>query len=165
MGQHIELLCNSLPCPEECTCIGATIVCTDFVLQNSFQFIRPLLSLILRNVSLTRMASLKQYHTLLYLDLSGNSLKSLKSTELVFENLTYLNLMSNKVKDARERYFMHLNNLLFLDISSNPIHYIYPWTFEGLISLPVMSIAGTLLRELCNYCLRVPGGVNHIDRR
>ena len=31
-----EFLCSSLPCPEQCACAGAIIVCADFALFNSF---------------------------------------------------------------------------------------------------------------------------------
>ena len=121
-----ERLCDSFSCPESCKCLGHMVTCSN----------SSLLSL----PNVTRETR--------YFEVAMNRIESIHVSLLALEYLGHLNLSSNFIKVIPNDVFIHLNNLLLLDLTNNKLISLKQYMFTGLSNLQHFFLSGNPIMSL-----------------
>lgn len=98
--------------------------------------------------TLSHFAMLSDIDNIMTIDLTKNSLNSLRLSELeFFQNLKYLNLAKNNIAQIFQTQHP-IKNLEHLDLSDNTIFGITNSTFDGLSTLKKLDLSGNNLTTL-----------------
>ena len=125
-----ERLCDSYSCPESCECLGHMVTCSN----SGF--------LSLPNVT-------KETR---YLKVAINQIKYIDASLLVLKYLGHLNLSYNFIEVIPYDVFIHLNNLLLLDLTNNKLISLKQYMFTGLSNLQHLYLAGNPIMALGTHC-------------
>ncbi len=151
-----ELFCEINPCPQACFCVGYAVQCIGKSLKAIPSLGRNARTLLITDNEISALQKSDFFSFLLHIDLSYNNLYSLKQAKSAFSEMTfllYLDVAFCETRDLSKNVFLYQGKLKYLNITSNPIHSLYPSTFKGLLNINKFSLSNTSISKLCNFCL------------
>ena len=131
-----EDLCHMLTCPEDCTCRGSAVLCTQ--LKHISDVPSKSTAVILENYKILIKDSLYHLSTVLYLKMLHCTFPRNVVTPKIFTDISdilTLILANNNIHSVIRNSFISMRKLTYINLRNNHIHTINPLNFVGLTSL------------------------------
>ncbi len=137
-----EQLCDVIPCPQNCECLGYAVKCDNTKLNNIPTFNENVKVIIYtRNNLHIRTLSFQKLNKLTKLDISYNNIDFIgDNTFCNLYNLIDLDLSYNKLSILSSGTFFRLRHVIHLKLTGNPISVIKAHTFHDMEHLTNLSL-------------------------
>ena len=147
-----EDLCDMLTCPEDCTCRGSAVLCTQ--LEHISDVPATSKAVILQNYVVLIKDTLYHLSTVLYLKMLNCTFPENVVTPKIFTDLSdilTLILANNNIHSFIHNSFISMRKLTYIDLRNNHIHTINPLNFVGLTSLESLDLYNFQITTLSTY--------------
>ena len=166
-----EQLCDIMPCPEHCSCLSYSVICsTKFTNQLPLLMTETLkyTSIHSSNLPFPDFQHFNHQKSILYLRLTGNRIryicKALENRCKFYRKLIILDVSNNSINVLTANCFKYMTSLRVLSLANNPLHTIQHHAF-GLLYISYLNIRDTDITELSNDGLPDIKGVDLLDIR
>ena len=147
-----EDLCDLLTCPEDCTCRGSAVLCTQ--LEHISDVPATSKAVILQNYVVLIKDTMYHLSTILYLKMLHCTFPGNVVTPKIFTDISdilTLILANNNVHSVIRNSFISMKKLTYIDLRNNHIHTINPLNFVGLTSLEILDLYNFQITTLSTY--------------
>lgn len=147
-----EQFCFTIKCPDVNSCVcqnnSLKLACTNSI-DFSMKFLQILNSLQLKNIS--KIIKNEKIFTIKQLRITLTETKFIKEILNMTENLVYLNLSENFIKEFQHFYIKNLNLIQNLDLSKNLLKFLNKTTFLNMKFLLSLNLYGNHLQKIYSF--------------